>query len=206
MARCILEVDTSDVQKKAYALAAMLSEQEGKAMLYAAFKRTGGHTRQIMKKDLPRDYEIGATRVGQAVQNAKVSISNLGVNCLIPIVGKRGAIGSTYRATGGAHGWASMHRKYTITARIVKSGRSRLPEQMNNIGGQPPFRNYSAPSLNRVAFTREGQRRLPIRSVMGIAIPQMPVNRSEEDVQQDFRLFLEERIEHEFAYRVQKCR
>ena len=77
---------------------------------------------------------------------------------------------------------------------------------MNNIGGQPPFRNYSAPSLNRVAFTREGQRRLPIRSVMGIAIPQMPVNRSEEDVQQDFRLFLEERIEHEFAYRVQKCR
>ena len=141
MARCILEVDTSDVQKKAYALAAMLSEQEGKAMLYAAFKRTGGHTRQIMKKDLPREYEIGATRVGQAVQNAKVSISNLGVNCLIPIVGKRGAIGSTYRATGGAHGWASMHRKYTITARIVKSGRSRLPEQMNNIGGQPPFRN-----------------------------------------------------------------
>lgn len=122
-----------------------------------------------MKKDLPREYEIGATRVGQAVQNAKVSISNLGVNCLIPIVGKRGAIGSTYRATGGAHGWASMHRKYTITARIVKSGRSRLPEQMNNIGGQPPFRNYSAPSLNRVAFTREGQGRLPIRSVMGIA-------------------------------------
>lgn len=57
-----------------------------------------------MKKDLPREYEIGATRVGQAVQNAKVSISNLGVNCLIPIVGKRGAIGSTYRATGGAHG------------------------------------------------------------------------------------------------------
>lgn len=84
MARCILEVDTSDVQKKAYALAAMLSEQEGKAMLYAAFKRTGGHTRQIMKKDLPREYEIGATRVGQAVQNAKVSISNLGVNCFIP--------------------------------------------------------------------------------------------------------------------------
>lgn len=67
MARCILEVDTSDVQKKAYALAAMLSEQEGKAMLYAAFKRTGGHTRQIMKKDLPKEYEIGATRVGQAV-------------------------------------------------------------------------------------------------------------------------------------------
>ena len=77
MARCILEVDTSDVQKKAYALAAMLSEQEGKAMLYAAFKRTGGHTRQIMKKDLPREYEIGATRVGQAVQNAKVSIFRL---------------------------------------------------------------------------------------------------------------------------------
>lgn len=155
MARCILEVDTSDVQKKAYALAAMLSEQEGKAMLYAAFKRTGGHTRQIMKKDLPKEYEIGATRVGQAVQNAKVSISNLGVNCLIPIVGKRGAIGSTYRATGGAHGWASMHRKYTITARIVKSGRSRLPEQMNNIGGQPPFPQlFRAESQPRGLYAR----------------------------------------------------
>ena len=68
---------------------------------------------------------------------------------------------------------------------------------MHGYGGQPPFRNIGS-SLGGLTFTREGQSRLPIRPVMGIGIPDMPLNRSEPVVQKDIKDYLERQIEQRF--------
>lgn len=201
-----ITVDVSDLQRKAALLASFLTEKEGKAMIYAAFKRTGSRTRAIVKKDVPKQYEIGANFAASAVGNARTTQTNMGVECHIPITGKRGSIGGRFKAAYGAHGWESLRRKYRVRARIVKSGRSTLPATMDDMHGKPPFRNLSAPSLHGAAFTREGRERLPIHVVVGVAVPQMPLNRSREDVQEDLRTVLNDRIEHEFVWRMKKCR
>lgn len=200
-----VDVDVSDILKKAELLKSLMTPKEGEAMVYAAFKRVGGHTRKIMKQDLPRHYEIAATPVGQAVGNARVRRQIGGVECLIPIKGKRGTIGGRFRADGGAAGWACVGHKYRIRARMVKGERSTLPEQMEHQGGQPPFINTTAPKLHGAAFTRVGRDQKPIVRVAGLAIPQMPMNRAEDDVQEDLRDYLNTRIEAEFKWRMRKC-
>ena len=64
---------------------------------------------------------------------------------------------------------------------------------MSSYGGMPPFRNVPS-SLHGLTFTRSGKPRLPIEAVMGIAIPQMPLNRAEPAVQKDIAQYMEGRV------------
>lgn len=97
---------------------------------------------------------------------------------------------------GGAHGWKSVGRKYRIHAKIVKSGESTLPPTLADQGGNPPFRNYSAPTLHNAAFTRTTDARLPIVPVSGLAVPQMPLNLSRERVEDDILAALSDQLDY----------
>ena len=131
------------------------------------------------------------------MKNAQTTSSAGGVGCIIPIVDTRGTIGGRFGASGGAHGWNSLRRKYRVKGRVVKAGTSTLPAQMSSYGGQPPFRNLGS-RLGGLTFTRAGKNRFPIQKVVGIAIPQMPMNRSQDEVQKDILEHMKERIEYEF--------
>lgn len=202
-AEIYLEVDTSDLMDEIDRLKNVMKPEQVDRVMYGIFQRTGRHVRQILKKELPKEYHVRAGEVSSAVHGAKVTSSvGLGVGCSIPIAGPRRDIGGTrgrgYPASGGAHGWKSIRRKYRIRASITKTAQSTLPQTMDSYGGMPPFRNFDAPKLNKLTFTRKGKDRLPIMKVVGTAIPQMPMNRSEEDVQEDIKKYMNERIEHEF--------
>ena len=81
---------------------------------------------------------------------------------------------------------------------MVKAGASVLPAHMpGSYGGNPPFRNLGS-KLGGVAFTRKTKERFPIMKVESMAIPQMPMNRSEPDVQNDIKTYMQQRMEHEF--------
>ena len=173
-----IEVDASDLQGKINMLrGAMTNEQFNRAM-YGIFKRTGGHVKKILRSDLPQKYEIKPSAVSAAVQKPQVTIGGLGVGCAIPIRDARGSIGGRYKAAGGAHGWNSLRRKYRVKARIVKGRASTLPANASAYGGYPPFRNLGS-KLGGLTFTRRGKDRGPIEKMVGIAIPQMPMNRSQ---------------------------
>lgn len=190
-----LEVDASDMQDKIERLKnAMKPEQFNRAM-YGIFQRTGRHVSRILKQDLPRQYEAKPGAIGKAVKSPKLTMGAMGVGCTIPIRDVRGKIGSQYRASGGAHGWRSLRRKYRVKARIVKAGQSTLPAKAS--GGYPPFRNLGS-SLGGLTFTRTSKARGPIKKVVGIAIPQMPMNRSEGEVQRDIRVYLERQMDQRF--------
>ena len=192
-----LEIDASDMLKETERLRSVMTEEQFERAMYRIFQRTGKHVRKVLKSDLPKDYHAKAGEVGSAVRNAKVSHSGAGVGCTIPVVGERRNIGSKFKASGGAHGWASLRRKYRVKAKIVKSGTSTLPAKANSYGGQPPFRNLGS-RIMPLTWTREGKDRLPIVKMSGIAIPQMPTNRSEPEVQEDIKTFMENRMRHEF--------
>lgn len=191
-----LEIDARDMKEMIDRLKHNLTPERLEQVMYGIFRRTGGHVRKILREDLPRDYYVQAREINNAVKNPKLSSGVMGVGCTIPIRAPRKSIGSGFAASGGAHGWASLRRKYRVKARIVKSGQSTLPDRMYEMGWMPPFRNLGS-QLGGLTFTRKGKARLPIVRVSGIAIPQMPMNRSQKEVQEDIRRYLEDRIRHE---------
>ena len=65
---------------------------------------------------------------------------------------------------------------------------------MKNQGGQPPFMSGG------VAFTRKTAARLPIVRVVGLAVPQMPLNRSAEETQDQILDLTARRLEHNFYF------
>ena len=188
-----LTVDASDLEHKINLLRRNMSGAQFERAMYGIFNRTGKHVKRILQDELPKQYVISPSKVGKAVQRPQVS----GTSCIIPIRDKRGNIGSQYAASGGAHGWNSLKRKYKVKARIVRSGQSTLPGKV--MAGYPPFRNLGS-KLGKLTFTRTSKARGPIMKVSGIAIPQMPMNRSQGEVQQDIALFLAKQIEQRFMY------
>ncbi len=193
-----LEIDASELDSEIQRLRSVMTPAQFDRAMYRIFQRTGGHVRQILKTDIPKEYHAKAGEIGAAVKNAKVTGGGgMGVGCSIPIVGAKKTIGGGFGTSGGAHGWNSLRRRYRVKARIVKAGQSTLPQQMSSYGGQPPFRNLGS-SLGGLTFTRAGKSRFPIKKVVGIAIPQMPMNRSEAEVQKDIVEYMRKRIEHEF--------
>lgn len=203
-----LDVDISDAKDMIDALRAVHTEHEMNQLLYRAFQRTGAKVKTILKTELPKEYEVKPTWVGSHVGSPKTQLGGggLGVSCSIPIDGARGSIGGRFNASGGAHGWnATRGRRYKINAKIVKGQSSTLPSEMSHQGGNPPFRNLGS-RLGGATFTRVGEDRLPIARVVGLGVPQMPLNRSEDDVQDSIMETLMKRLEHEHAYIISKCR
>ena len=191
-----LYVDASELDTQITRLKSVLTPARVNQVMYGIFQRTGGHVRKILKEDLPVQYHVKPSEVGQAVGRATVTSGAGGTGCIIPVTGPKKSIGGGFGASGGAHGWNSLHRRYRVKARIVKSGQSTLPQQMSSYGGQPPFRNLGS-RLGGLTFTRAGAGRFPIMKVVGISVAQMPPNRSAEDVQGDIKSYMEQRMAHE---------
>ena len=195
-----LEVDSSEAMALLDRVRDKISEEEFERAMYGIFKRMGGRARTIIRNDVQEKYTPPSGEVGRAVKNPQVSIGAGNVGCVIPITGPRiahGQHGKVFKAKGGRHGWKNVQKPYTITSKILAGAASALPLTIQAYGNRP-FRNLSAPKLNSLTFVREGKERLPIHKVVGIAIPQMPMNRARTEVEQDLERYLIERIEHRF--------
>ena len=197
-----ISIDDTDFQNMMHDLRSVMKPQQFENAMAGIFKRTGSKVKTILGNDLPKQYIIPRAEVRKSVGGAKTVSSGLGVGCTIPIRAERRkmahrASARTYGANGGAKGWDALKyagRPYKVKPKILRSGGSVLPVRMSSYGGQPPFVNTAAPSLNNIVFTRAGKSRFPIEKVMGVAIPQMPLNRSEHDVQEDIADYLMERM------------
>lgn len=195
----IIEIDATELNAMINRLKKALTPGRVNQVMYGIFQRTEGHVRQILKEDIPPQYYFKPGEIAKATGHAKLTGGGIGgVGCVIPVTGPKKSIGGGFGASGGAHGWASLHRKYRIKARIVKAGASTLPPRMSSYGGQPPFRNLGS-RLGGVTFTRAGGGRFPIMKVVGISVAQAPMNRSKAAVQGDIQSYLEKRMAHELS-------
>lgn len=138
-----MEIDASDLQDKITRLQANMTEAQFERAMYGIFQRTGRHVAQILRKDLPQKYEVKPGDISASVKSPQLSMGFGGVGCSIPIRAVRGKIGSQYRASGGAHGWNSVKRKYKVKGIIP--AKYRVP-------GAAIFWGSSAGSIHHVAY------------------------------------------------------
>lgn len=206
-----LRVDTSDLDNLLDEMRSVLTEAEARKVLVRVLSpgRVGSKIKTILVNTLPAEYYAKPGWIRKAVGPAKFSGGST-VSCVIPLDGARGPLGDVFSVSGSSGGkgvrsnWEGRkgqktgkgkrrQRKVTITANIVKSGASTLPATMAHQGGQPPFMLFGGGGV----YTRTTKARYPIARVVGLALPQMPLNRSEPAVQDAIHDYMEERMLHE---------
>lgn len=179
-----LYINMSEVGEKLMLMQTVLTQQQFERMMLRLFGEVGRKVKTIVAKDVQVDYAVT-----QAWVKSQIGPYSLGmggefpVTCKIPISGAKGVIGPRFKLSG---------RKRKISARIVKSNVSVLPKEMSNQGGNPPF------VYGGVAYTRRTRKRHPIVRVVGLGVPQMPLNRSQDAVQSDILDYIDQRLDHHF--------
>lgn len=178
--------ETIDIMKRAMSTTAF------EEMMRRTFNDAGRKVKTIVKKEAQKQYEVKQEWVGSKVGWPKPQgAGHIGV--VIPIKGARGSIGGTFALKNSPGRPAKGKKRRKINAKIVKGQTTTLPQTMAHQGGQPPF------VANGVVFTRKykGQPK-PIVHVVGLGVPQMPLNRSEEGVQKEIQAVIENRLNHHF--------
>jgi len=208
----ILVVDVSEAVETMNKLATIMAPDKAHELFRRTLVEAGRKVRPVAKQIFPENYVMKSGYVGAAVKNMKIMGTD---EVRVPITNDRGTIGTagtTYYATGGAYkvqattvhmkdGTTRKRKEHirtrAIKAKIVKSGMSVLPDRMPSWqGGQPPFmmRNGS----DKVVMTRSGPSRFPIHRVVGLAVPQPPINRSQEKFEKEIQTYMMQRLEHNF--------
>ena len=194
-------VDMSELNETIELLRATLKRESFEKLMFRTFKEVGGKTKTIIGKEAAADYEVTQTWVKKQVGSYKLNTggeAGMSVTCTIPIKGHKGIVGGTFGAKG-------KKGSSVITAKVVKGQATTLPSIMKNQGGNPPFMVRNSQSIkNGLVFTRRTKNRLPIVRVVALAAPQMPMNRSAEDVQDEIVSYIEKRLEHNFLYMLEK--
>jgi len=186
-----LYIDMSDLTETINTMKHAMSTTAFEEMMRRTFNDAGKKVKSIVKKKAQKDYMVKqgwvASNVGWPKQR---EAGHIGV--VIPIKGARGSIGGTYKLSNPP-GRPSKGKRRKIVAKIVKGQRTTLPDKMDHQGGQPPFVAHG------IVFTRKyAGKPKPIVHVVGLGVPQMPINRSEEGVQREIMTVIEKRLDHHF--------
>jgi hypothetical protein len=191
-----LYIDTSAVDGTIDMMRDALSHEQFEALMYRTLKEVGNRAKVPVARAVQEEYAVKQAWVKGAMGNPRMSIGD-GVQCVIPINGARGSIGTTdqvFKGSGGHRG--AVGQKLKLRARILKGQSSTLPEKMSHQGGQPPFMN----ARYGVAMTRKTKARYPLAKVVGLGVPQMPLNQAKPQVQDEIIRLLESRAIHNFSH------
>lgn len=183
-----LNVDTGDLARTIDYLRGIMTRDQFERLMYRTFGEVGRRSRKIISDAVRQEYTAPVAFIKAGIGRYQLSMG-AGVECRIPLKSVKGVIGQTYRAGGGRR-W--------ISASIVRSGRSRLPRVMRNQGGNPPF--FRPHHQGGVVFTRRTAARLPIVRVVGLGVPQMPLNRAEDETRERILDLAWRRLEHNFYF------
>lgn len=227
MAPTYIYVDVSQVYKLLLHMGKCLTPQKFDTLMRRTLNDVGRGSKTIIKSGIMAEYHASAGWVGKSIKGWKIEGGGSSILVRIPIISEKGGIGGHFSAGGGAYGWNPP--SYNVTSLIVKDGTSVLPAQMSSYGGQPPFRNLGSGTYTRtytlksgqkikkrvkkkqpnqdtmrkgtgsIVWTRAGKSRLPIMPVSGIAVPQMPLNRSRPIVEDRICSLAENRAIHHFS-------
>lgn len=170
-------IDASQVAEVASHMAQVLSPENFEAMMKRTFMDTGRQVKSFVGLTVPQDYAVTPGYAMSKVQSPRP----FGLGCLIPIKAIRGKIGTEYSASGG---------KGVVIAVITRGGRSRFPNPLPaRHGGHAPF------MMGGKGMTRGDH---GIFQLVGLAVPQMPANRSYGKFMQKIADYTLERLQHNF--------
>lgn len=211
-------LDATDLQQRLNEVRSQVTEEKFRKIAYRTFKEVARKSRVLVAREVVKDYHVNQAWVKGHFDPYKVTFGGIfPVTCQIPMRSPKGSVGGRFPLSGqafnsGPNGvWG--HRKATkkrqekywkmqgsgrIRAKIVKTGVSTLPKKMVNQGGNAPFLAHG------VAFTRRYKTRLPIVRVVALGTPQLPLNRSEDRVQEVILDFAMDRLMHNYDFMTRK--
>lgn len=201
----VIECDVSEAVATMHKLATIMSPDKAHELFRRTLVEAGKKVKPLAKSIFPGEYVMKPAWIGSAVQAMQIIGTD---EVRVPIRNARGSIGGTFPASGGAYRVQATQvhmkdgtvrqrkahiRTRAIRAHIVTSGASTLPARMPSWqGGQPPF------MMGGVAMTRSGPSRFPIHRVVGLAVPQPPVDRSQDQFEKEIQEYMMQRLEHNF--------
>ena len=182
-------VDMSELESTIEHLRLVLTRDQFEKVMYRTFGEVGRRSKTMIGREVVQDYAVTQQWVKSQIGSYQLSFGGeFPVTCKIPLKGHKGSIGGRFALSSPAR----SRRQGRVRARIVRAGVSTMPQRMDNQGGNPPF------VANGVAFTRRTKARFPIVRVVGLGVPQMPLNRSEEKVKDALLDYAGQRLEHHF--------
>ena len=197
-----LYLDVSELSGKMQQLQGVFDEKTFRKILLHTIRDTSKKVKTISKRRIREDYQIGAGRVLRSFGAPMIS-TGANISCLIPIKGVRGTIAKS----GGAY----KALKRGPAAKIVKTGNSILPHSKSSerihfyipsgrLAGHVFVRHNDGKRwTGRRPDGKKKKYRLRKGSIshgVGIGVPQMPMNRSEPEIQRDILEFMGKRLEH----------
>lgn len=193
-----LRIDTTEVQELARRLGESLTGEQLDRLMYRTLKESARKVKTETKRVVVQDYAVTQGWVASGIKEPRMGGGGGQWSCIIPLDSKRGVIGGTFHASGGRFGKrilkSGKRQHLKLRAQILRGQRSTLPDKMDHQGGNPPF------MAGGVAFTRTTNKRLPIARVVGLGVPQMPINKSKPKVEAAMLKYMTERLEHNFQY------
>lgn len=223
-----LNIDMSDVYEKLNEMRQVVGEKNAAKILYWTVKDSARHIRAKLSPILQKEYQSRAMTIRRSIGK---TIRTGEMSCVIPIENTRNIIGgddfpldgSTTRVVKGnerrrkkaieAGRKPKPGKKYKIRAKILKKGISTMPNVMpgagrSSYGDQPPFlmpvKSKTGPTGKHIVMTRKGKEKLPIIRVVGIGVPQMPLNRSRAAVEDDIADYAMDRLVHHYEAVLEK--
>lgn len=181
-----IRIDASQALQKISEAQKMLSPDRCREYMRLTLTDTGRAAKSVISDTVVEDYVVTKSWAADKVGYPQVSG---GLTVIVPVRGSRGVIGPTYPITGASGG----KKKRRIKANIVRSGVSTLPTKMSNQGGNPPF------IAKGMVFTRRSGKRYPIVRVVGLGVPQMPINRSQAKIEKKLLAEMEKSATRHFG-------
>lgn len=227
MAATYLYIDASELTGLLEEMASKLTAGNFDRLMRRSLNEVGKRSKKIIREAIQAEYYGSTSWINGSIKGARIEGGGGSILCRIPIMSQKGKIGGEFAASGGAYGWNPP--AYRVTALIVKDGTSVLPPQMTHQGGQPPFRNLGSKTFTRTVtgkdgtkraikvnrkapsqkmakgngtgfMTRSGSSRLPVETMSGIAVPQMPLNRARGETESRILDLTESRVTHNFSH------
>lgn len=208
-----LSIDYSELDELISGVKKVYTDREFNQLMYRVMVRAASKTKTLVKQEAPVEYYATGAWVGSNLGSPKITTGGNGAGCVIPVSGARGRIGrgSVFTASASGATGRSVRKaysrtrkgrarnKYTVSAKIVKSGTSTLPSGE----GRVHFMVFSGRHRGQV-YVRLDKKGKHIRPAVGIGVPQMPMNRNMDAIQRGIVNVLHERIVHEHQFLLAK--
>lgn len=186
-----LDIDISDLDEKIKKIKLALTADKADRLLHDVCVDTAKSVKTIVSRTVPKNYAITKKWAAERVGRYKIENGSQFI-CAIPLSSKRGLLGGVFKVRGKT-GRPVKGKRYKISAKILKGAWGVLPEKILHQGKNPPFIGK-----NNLVFTRTRKTPRPIARVPGLALPQMPLNKSENEVRKLIHEKMEMRLDHHF--------
>lgn len=217
-----LTIDTSDLTRLCRQVGAVLGPEKMNIALRHTVQDTGRHIRKTTKDHIRKEYRAKAGRIGKAI--GKPIFSGGGaISCIIPIRDVRGTIATgdgAYTALKRGPGAKVVKSGNSILPHgkadkrihfYVPSGRLQGHVFVRHNDGVPwigkrregtgeietwQTKKGRKKRTKRVVVVGERKRKGTVSHGVGIGVPQMPMNRAADEIQDDVKEFAMKRLLH----------